>query len=83
MNCPNNDGVLQGSVINLVSNLINLKEFVFKGYPNVTGILDLSNNILLETVDIDCENLIQIILPYSYHNLKRFNVGHLNITFFW
>ena len=83
MNCPNNDGVLQGSVINLVSNLINLKEFVFKGYPNVTGILDLSNNILLEIVDIDCENLSNIIMPYSTFNIKKFNVGHLNITVPW
>lgn len=83
MNCPNNDGVLQGNTINLVASLINLKEFVFKGYPNVTGILDLSNNILLETVDIDCENLSQIIMPYSTFNIKKFNVGHLNITVPW
>ena len=83
MNCPNNDGVLQGNTINLVANLINLKEFVFKGYPNVTGNLDLSNNILLETVDIDCENLSSIIMPYSTFNIKRFNVGNLNITVPW
>ena len=83
MNCPNNDGVLQGNTINLVSNLINLREFVFKGYPNVTGILDLSNNILLETVDIDCENLSNIIMPYSTFNIKKFNVGHLNIQVPW
>lgn len=83
MNCPNNDGVLQGNNINLVASLINLKEFVFKGYPNVTGILDLSNNILLETVDIDCENLSQIIMPYSTFNIKKFNVGKLNITVPW
>ena len=83
MNCPNNDGVLQGNTINLVSNLINLKEFIFKGYPNVTGILDLSNNILLETVDIDCENLSRVIMPYSTFNIKKFNVGSLNITIPW
>lgn len=83
MNCHNNDGVLQGNNINLVASLINLKEFVFKGYPNVTGILDLSNNILLETVDIDCENLSQIIMPYSTFNIKKFNVGKLNITVPW
>lgn len=83
MNCPNNDGVLQGNNINLVAGLINLKEFVFKGYPNITGILDLSNNILLETVDIDCENLSQIIMPYSTFNIKKFNVGKLNITVPW
>lgn len=83
MNCPNNDGVLQGNNINLVASLINLKEFVFKGYPNITGILDLSNNILLETVDIDCENLSQIIMPYSTFNIKKFNVGKLNITVPW
>lgn len=83
MNCPNNDGVLQGNNINLVASLINLKEFVFKGYPNVTGNLDLSNNILLETVDIDCENLSQIIMPYSTFNIKKFNVGKLNIQVPW
>lgn len=83
MNCPNNDGVLQGNTINLVSNLTNLREFVFKGYPNVTGILDLSNNILLENVDIDCENLSNIIMPYSTFNIKRFNVGKLNIDIPW
>ena len=83
MNCPNNDGVLQGNTINLVSNLINLREFVFKGYPNVTGILDLSNNILLETVDIDCENLSNIIMPYSTFNIKKFNIGKLNINVPW
>ena len=83
MNCPNNDGVLQGNTINLVSNLINLREFVFKGYPNVTGILDLSNNILLETVDIDCENISSIIMPYSTFNIKKFNVGRLNIQVPW
>ena len=83
MNCPNNDGVLQGNTINLVSGLTNLKDFTFKGYPNVTGILDLSNNILLENVDIDCENLSKIIMPYSTFNIKKFNVGHLNITIPW
>lgn len=83
MNCPNNNGVLQGNTINLVSNLINLREFVFKGYPNVTGILDLSNNILLETVDIDCENLSNIIMPYSTFNIKKFNIGKLNINVPW
>ena len=83
MNCPNNDGVLQGNTINLVASLINLKELVFKGYPNVTGILDLSNNILLETVDIDCENLSRVIMPYSTFNIKKFNVGSLNITIPW
>lgn len=83
MDCPNNDGVLQGNNINLVASLINLKEFVFKGYPNVTGILDLSNNILLETVDIDCENLSDIVMPYSTFNIKKFNVGKLNITVPW
>lgn len=83
MNCPNNDGVLQGNTINLVSNLINLREFVFKGYPNVTGILDLSNNILLETVDIDCENISNIIMPYSTFNIKKFNIGKLNINVPW
>ena len=83
MNCPNNDGVLQGNTINLVSGLTNLKDFTFKGYPNVTGILDLSNNILLENVDIDCENLSKIIMPYSTFNIKKFNIGHLNITIPW
>ena len=83
MNCPNNNGVLQGNTINLVSNLINLKEFIFKGYPNVTGILNLSNNILLETVDIDCENLSSVIMPYSTFSIKKFNVGSLNITIPW
>ena len=83
MNCPNNDGVLQGNNINLVASLINLKEFILKGYPNITGILDLSNNILLETVDIDCENLSRVIMPYSTFNIKKFNVGNLNITIPW
>ena len=38
---------------------------------------------MLESVDVDCEKLTQIVMPYSYHNLKKFNVGNLNIKVPW
>lgn len=70
-----------------VKSLVNLRNLTLKGFHNKseydTPILDLSKNIMLETVDIDCEKLTKIVLPYSYHNLKRFNVGHLNIQVPW
>lgn len=78
MNCPSNDAVLSEDVGNMVKFLPNLREFTMKGYPNVTGVLDLSNNVMLERVDIDCERLSKIILPYSHFNLTYFNVGKLN-----
>lgn len=70
-----------------VKSLVNLRNLTIKGFHNKssfdTPILDLSKNIMLENVDIDCEKLTKIILPYSYHNLKRFNVGNLNIQVPW
>lgn len=70
-----------------VKSLVNLRNLTIKGFHNKsefdTPILDLSKNIMLENVDIDCEKLTQIILPYSYHNLKKFNVGKLNIQVPW
>lgn len=70
-----------------VKSLVNLRNLTIKGFHNKseydTPILDLSKNIMLENVDIDCEKLTKIIIPYSYHNLKRFNVGHLNIQVPW
>lgn len=70
-----------------VKSLVNLRNLTLKGFHNKseydTPILDLSKNIMLETVDVDCEKLTKIVLPYSYHNLKRFNVGHLNIQVPW
>lgn len=78
MVCPNNDGVLAENVGGIIKSLPNIREFTMKGYPNATGILDLSNNIMLEKVDVDCEGLSNIILPYSHFNLTYFNVGNLN-----
>lgn len=70
-----------------VKSLVNLRNLTIKGFHNKseydTPILDLSKNIMLENVDIDCEKLTKIIMPYSYHNLKRFNVGNLNIQIPW
>lgn len=70
-----------------VKSLVNLRNLTIKGFHNKseydTPILDLSKNIMLENVDIDCEKLTKIIMPYSYHNLKRFNVGNLNIQVPW
>ena len=71
-----------------VKSLVNLRNLTLKGFHNksefdTASILDLSKNIMLETVDIDCEKLTKIVLPYSYHNLKRFNVGNLNIQVPW
>ena len=70
-----------------VKSLVNLRNLTLKGFHNKsefdTPILDLSKNIMLETVDVDCEKLTKIVLPYSYHNLKRFNVGNLNIQVPW
>lgn len=78
MVCPNNDGLLAENVGGIIKSLPNIREFTMKGYPNVTGVLDLSNNIMLEKVDVDCEGLSNIILPYSHFNLTYFNVGKLN-----
>lgn len=83
MNCPNNDGILAENISNIVSNLPNLRELTIKGYPNATGILDLSNNIMLEKIDILCEGLSNIILPYSIFNLKSANFGNLNEMVPW
>ena len=70
-----------------VKSLVNLRNLTLKGFHNKssfdTPILDLSKNIMLENVDIDCEKLTKIVMPYSYHNLKRFNVGNLNIQVPW
>lgn len=70
-----------------VKSLVNLRNLTLKGFHNKsefdTPILDLSKNIMLENVDVDCEKLTQIIMPYSYHNLKTFNVGNLNIDVPW
>lgn len=71
-----------------VKSLVNLRNLTLKGFHNksefdTTPILDLSKNIMLENVDIDCEKLTKIVLPYSYHNLKKFNVGKLNIQVPW
>ncbi len=70
-----------------VKSLVNLRNLTLKGFHNKsefdTPILDLSKNIMLETVDVDCEKLTQIVMPYSYHNIKRFNVGNLNIKVPW
>ena len=70
-----------------VKSLVNLRNLTLKGFHNKsefdTPILDLSKNIMLENVDIDCEKLTQIVMPYSYHNIKRFNVGNLNIQIPW
>lgn len=70
-----------------VKSLVNLRNLTLKGFHNKsefdTPILDLSKNIMLETVDVDCEKLTQIVMPYSYHNIKKFNVGHLNIKVPW
>ena len=70
-----------------VKSLVNLRNLTLKGFHNKsefdTSILDLSKNIMLETVDVDCEKLTKIVLPYSHHNIKRFNVGNLNIDVPW
>ena len=71
-----------------VKSLVNLRNLTLKGFHNksefdTTPILDLSKNIMLETVDVDCEKLTKIVLPYSHHNLKKFNVGNLNIQVPW
>ena len=70
-----------------VKSLVNLRNLTLKGFHNKsefdTPILDLSKNIMLESVDVDCEKLTKIVLPYSHHNLKRFNVGNLNIDVPW
>ena len=70
-----------------VKSLVNLRNLTLKGFHNKsefdTPILDLSKNIMLESVDVDCDKLTQIVMPYSYHNLKRFNVGNLNIQVPW
>lgn len=70
-----------------VKSLVNLRNLTLKGFHNKsefdTPILDLSKNIMLETVDVNCEKLTKIVLPYSHHNLKRFNVGNLNIQVPW
>ena len=71
-----------------VKSLVNLRNLTLKGFHNksefdTAPILDLSKNIMLETVDVDCKKLTKIVLPYSHHNLKRFNVGHLNIDVPW
>ena len=70
-----------------VKSLVNLRNLTLKGFHNKssfdTPILDLSKNIMLENIDIDCEKLTKIVMPYSYHNLKRFNVGNLNIQVPW
>ena len=70
-----------------IKSLVNLRNLTLKGFHNKsefdTPILDLSKNIMLESVDVDCEKLTQIVMPYSYHNLKRFNVANLNIQVPW
>ena len=71
-----------------VKSLVNLRNLTLKGFHNksefdTAPILDLSKNVMLETVDVDCEKLTKIVLPYSYHNLKRFNVGNLNSQVPW
>lgn len=70
-----------------VKSLVNLRNLTLKGFNNKsefdTPILDLSKNIMLENVDVDCKKLTKIVLPYSHHNLKRFNVGNLNIKVPW
>lgn len=70
-----------------VKSLVNLRNLTIKGFHNKseydTPILDLSKNIMLENVDVDCEKLTQIVMPYSYHNIKKFNVGNLNIQVPW
>lgn len=70
-----------------VKSLVNLRNLTIKGFHNKssfdTPILDLSKNIMLENVDVDCEKLTQIVMPYSYHNLKKFNVGNFNIKVPW
>lgn len=72
---------------NCVKSLVNLRNLTLKGFHNKssfdTPILDLSKNIMLESIDIDCEKLTKIVMPYSYHNLKKFNVGNLNIDVPW
>ena len=83
MNCPNNDGVMAEDSGAIVKSLPNLRKFIMKGYPDTTGILDLSNNIMLEHVEIDCEKLQSIIMPYSTFNLAYFNVGKLNDLVPW
>lgn len=70
-----------------VKSLVNLRNLTLKGFHNKsefdTPILDLSKNIMLENVDVYCEKLTKIVMPYSYHNIKKFNVGNLNIQVSW
>ena len=71
----------------VIKDLPNIRNIILKGFhvkkEFTTPILDLSNNLMLETVDIDCEALTAVIMPYSYHNIKKFNVGNLNIQVPW
>lgn len=83
MDCPNNDGILAEDVSNIVYNLPNLRELTLKGYPKATGTLNLSNNIMLEKIDVQCEGLSGIILPHSVFNLTMANFGNLNKMVPW
>lgn len=83
----NNPSFTGAGLGDCVKSLVNLRNLTLKGFHTTSEfdspILDLSKNIMLETVDVDCEKLTKIVMPYSYHNLKRFNVGHLNIEVPW
>lgn len=83
----NNPSFTGAGLGDCVKSLVNLRNLTLKGFHNKSEfdspILDLSKNIMLESVDVDCEKLTKIVLPYSHHNLKRFNVGHLNIQVPW
>lgn len=83
MEAPNGNGAYNESLTPIVSGLIGVKDLTIKGYPSVTGILDLSNNLMLENVDINCERLSSVIMPYSLVNIKTFNLGKLNENVPW
>jgi hypothetical protein len=74
---------LNTNIGDIVKSLTNLRTLELSGLNNATGTLDLSNNIMLESVTINCSNLSGIIMPYSYINLKKFNAGNLNETIPW
>lgn len=70
----------------IVKNLPNLRELTLKGFHSGsgnTGPLDLSKNIMLEKVDVDCDKLNEIIMPTSTIRITEFNVGKLNIEVPW
>lgn len=71
----------------IVSDLVNIRNLTLKGFhtaqSTTSTILDLSKNMMLENVDVDCEALRGVTMPYSYHNIKKFNIGNLNIQVPW